>query len=523
MTEVATNEAALNSVGQTSDVTRTAGNAADIQEIEETGSGLIATGDAPEANENAVTTAIPSTEDAIAEASASTLETQEEIETLAEDRIAEDEEIKEENIKIVENLADTKTDIIEEKDEALEEVGEKASDFSQSVTDQMVDSLEKQKELALEKWNLELEEQKITNQQAIDTAEQKVIIEEQKATWAMNKLGLWFGSGIIQEVQAIATRGATEIAKLKVTAKKLEVDTSLNISKLEFEYSKEINSLISANLETQLSLDETTAQRIADTQNSFLLTETEKAAAINDIEAEYLTSSRSIEDSLRDDQERLTDKYTTQVIDFNNRIEEQKNNWKVKINDGISSWAIYNATTAELVSMASEAWISLNELNSIKTNVISGEIISTAQVAMEDSGFIFKQAEKLIVINDAKELMSSGVDFKTAVQSTTIKMLEWNPEYKAIAENKGLKLKAEKASLNNALSPSSTLTKSEQKSWDTVQKIDDQWHIINFNQITWESTFVPDPVTWEPAKARETSSPKSSIEEVTALLNALKE
>ena len=433
---IASNEAQLNQNNLTSDFSNTNGTNADVNEISSTWTSPIASitnTPAPPANTTAevTPTAVPTAADANAEAIATNKKTQDELKAEAEKRAAEDLAIKEERIADATKTAESKDIIVSNKQVAIDEVTKEASQFSTDTTKSMVELLEEQKKLALDKANLELEEQKISNKQALEKAEMQVNLEEQKASWSMNKLGLGFSAGIIQEVQAIATRGATEIAKLKITAKKAEVDTSLQISRLEYDYSKDINTLISSNLNTQLTLKEKTANLIADTQNNLLLNETEKASALTKIKEEFINATRANEDNIRTEQERLANKYVDLATNYQTAVTQQENITKEKLNTSFVSGAYYNLSTAEKSKMATAAGMTIGEVEALADNQVQTKSYETATKIMGDS-FLFTQAENDGTISTIKRLLSSGLGLEQATQRAVANTLRGNPEYQRL-------------------------------------------------------------------------------------------
>ena len=493
---IATNEEALNTNNLTSDISNTAWTPQDIQEMNETGNAQIASDVAAETPVVSPEATIQTPVEAIAEWADITKTNAEWLANETAKRQEEDLKVKEDLIVEANSQNEARVDIIETASKDTAKIEKEASAFSQNTTDGMVDLLEQQKNLALEKSELELAEQKAANASAVFAAEVAVETNSQKATWAFQKLGLWFSSGIILEVQRIATQGATKIAELKITASKQEAETAIQINQLELDYTKEINGLIGSNLEVQLNLKQDAIDRIEKTNTNVLLSEVEKQDKVNAITADYISQTRENEDNLRTEQERLSDKYIEQTKDYQAQLIEGENIYKTKINDALQNGSLFNMSQGDIISIASKAGMTPEEVISIKNNTISSAVNETATRIMDDSTFIFSNADKATIMNNAEQMMLSGNDFTTAVESATLKMVEGTEQYKDLQKIKKLDLDADISNTIASMSAGSWVAwTADVKGSDIIKTVLADGRILFTNRLTEES-FVATEKWW---------------------------
>tara|TARA_R110000851_G_scaffold96726_5_gene209794 strand:- start:222 stop:1205 length:984 start_codon:yes stop_codon:yes gene_type:complete len=265
----------------------------------------------------------------------------------AQDRIIEEAVQASEEVAQAEVFAEKQEDIITKTNEQIVESEDEITRLSQERAVRDAESLTSVKNEEVSKAQLIVEEQRIKNGIAEKEAEQKIEVSKQQASWAFNKLGLGFSSGIILEVQRIATQGANQLALIKVTGAKYLADTQIAVAKLEQSYSSDINAIIDKYTDVAIGNKQNSIKRIADVQNNLLLNGKQKEDAINKIKDEYKTNTRGIQDNLRSEQERLADKQIAQTQQLEAQITNEQNQQKTVINGKFESGAWFNLTDTQ--------------------------------------------------------------------------------------------------------------------------------------------------------------------------------
>ena len=419
------NEQALNEKDLTSVEERREQTSQAKEEFQETGSAPIDPLLKFPTQQAAATQQAPTPQEAISAWIEQTQQAQEEAQEIAEQRQAEDIKRAQEDVQRAISDDEKRQEIIDVADEWQKEIEEEISEISQERADRDVKQLEGQRDIALEKANLELSEQKMKNERAIKAAEVNIDVEKQKASWAFNKLWLGFSSGIILEVQRIATLWATKVAELRVTAARMEAETAIQISELEFEYAKEINGVIDRNLDIQIKVKEDAIKRIERTQTNKLLSETEKQDRIDEIRDEYIKTTRKNEDNLRIEQERLSDKAIKQAQALNKEVQADRNIKLKELDRDLQSGVIAQLTSLEVANRERELWLTPWTIDATMGNSIAKSVRGLYKAA---GYWKVKINDMEGIIVEAKKNMQYGASFQEAVNAAYNSSIKWNAE-----------------------------------------------------------------------------------------------
>jgi len=190
---IATNEEALNTTGQTTDITKSNETVTDVAELKDTGTAEIATGTqvptpdigtditTPTAADVSATSAIEggiqTTQQAIKEAPIE-----------AKDRLIEEGVQRDTQTAQTEEFAAKREDIITSTSDNIAQTEAQIQQLTQDRAVRDAEALTSVKDKEIAKANLVVEEQRLKNGIAETEAEQKIDIAKQQATWSFNKL-----------------------------------------------------------------------------------------------------------------------------------------------------------------------------------------------------------------------------------------------------------------------------------------------------------------------------------------------
>lgn len=349
-----------------------------------------------------------------------------ELPTQTQDRIIEEWVQAGEETQQAAEFAGQREDIIQQQDEAIAQTQQQIQDLTTDRAVRDAEALTRVKDAEIKKANLVVEEQRLKNQQAEIEAETKIETAKQQSTWAFNKLGLWFSSGIINEVQRIATNWANELARIKVTWAKHLADSKLEVSKLEFAYTQEINGMVDKYTDLSINNKQSSIQRVSDTQNNLLLNNRQKEEKINGIKDEYKTEKRKLEDGLRSEQERLSDKMInqTKALDSEVRFQQEENMKKSDIQ--INNWDMSRMLDADIIALEKQSGLPLGTLKQRESTKLNTSFRSIYDnVLWKD--YPLRNVNDLIV--DARKQMNEGKTMSEAVAFAVDNDLKNNPDF----------------------------------------------------------------------------------------------
>lgn len=393
----------------------------------------------------------------------------------AQDRIIEEAVQASEEVAQAEVFAEKQEDIITKTNEQIVESEDEITRLSQERAVRDAESLTSVKNEEVSKAQLIVEEQRIKNGIAEKEAEQKIEVSKQQASWAFNKLGLGFSSGIILEVQRIATQGANQLALIKVTGAKYLADTQIAVAKLEQSYSSDINAIIDKYTDVAIGNKQNSIKRIADVQNNLLLNGKQKEDAINKIKDEYKTNTRGIQDNLRSEQERLADKQIAQTQQLEAQITNEQNQQKTVINGKFESGAWFNLTDTQKNSELVKAWLTLEEGRAIEKTTFSKTITSEVSEALWNNVTI-TGGDRGAIQTLSRSYMEGGLIYSEATKRATLDYIESVPRLSRVRKIQDAKLKA-------ALAPRGTGWVKPLK--NPFIKIDSENRQLEFNNTTW--------------------------------------
>lgn len=296
-----------------------------------------------------------------------------------------------------------------------------------------VAELQDLKTAEIKKGQLIVEEQRLENKMAVEEAETKVEVAKQQSTWAFNKLWLWFSSWIINEVQRIATNWATAIAKLKVTWAKLVADSQIQVLQLEQKYSSEINWIVDKYTDVQIKNDQDTINRISDVQNNLLLNQKQKQDKVNELTDNYVKSQKEIEDELRKEQERLTDKTVAQATALANEKDRQKNVSIGELWVQLQSGNLVRLTDAQRLEQEMKLGLPTWTINSQISESVSQSFRQAFDVTASPAFPINNMPQ---LTKEAQDEMKQGRSFTEAIQNVMSREISRNSKLRqASTEN----------------------------------------------------------------------------------------
>ena len=411
------------------------------------------------------------------------------------DRLLEESVQKDEQLLQTQEFAADRGEILKQKDESLAQVEANIHDLANNRAVRDAEALTRVKNSELEKANLAVEEQKLTNDLAIQDAEVKIETAKQQATWAFNKLWLGFSSGIINEVQRIATRGANELALTKVKGAKMLADTKVEVSKLEFQYASEINWMIDKYTDVQIGNKQNSAQRISDTQNNILMNSKQKEDAINKIKDEYKTETRTIQDDMRKEQERLADKLIGQTKTLEQQVSYEQNEERTSINRQFDNGTWFTLTPRQQWEQLAKAGLWLEEGAAMENTIFGKSITKEVDTALGGKVTI-TWADRWNIQNLSKNYMQGGLVFEEATKRATLDYIKNTPRLRVVQQVQDAALKAKLSGWSG--------------SWDKKKNLErnDKWEFVLINETTWAATpvFAPDwvtPLVWYSEKLAE--------------------
>lgn len=368
----------------------------------------------------------------------------------AQDRIIEEQFARSAEIAQAKEFAEERTDIIETQDEAIAETEAQIQTLSQERAVRDAEALTTIKDAELEKAGLIVEEQRLKNQIAEKEAEQKIDVAKQQATWAFNKLWLGFSSGIILEVQRIATRWANELALIKVTGAKFLADTKVAVAKLEQWYASEINRTIDKYTDISIASEQNSIKRIANTQNNLLLNSQQKQKQIDSITSDFKSETRKIEDDMRAEQERMADKLIKQTFTLQGELTAQQNQEKTVINNQFNSGAWFNLTESQKWIQLTKAGLGLEEGKAME-NTLFSKTITKEVASVVWNNVTLTWNDRKSIQNLATSYMEWGLVFAEANKRATLDYIANVPRLAQVKKIQDAKLKA-------ALAPKSVTT-----------------------------------------------------------------
>jgi len=345
----------------------------------------------------------------------------------AQNRKIEEAVQKDEALVQTKEFAAKRVDIIEEKDKALAETEAQIKNLAQQRAVRDAEELTKVKNKELVKADLIIEEQRLTNKLAETEAEQKIEVAKQQATWAFNKLGLGFSSGIINEVQRIATQGANKLALLKVTWAKFLSQTQIDVAKLEQSYASEINRTVDKYTDISISNKQNSIKRLGDVQNSLLLNNRQKETQINDIKSDFKTSTRKIEDDLRNEQERMADKLVKQTAALEAQVSKGQDESKVDAEIRINNWDISRLLDADIIAMEKESGLPLWTLKAEESLKLNAGLRGIYDNII---GKDYAMSNVSTLIADARTSMWEGKSMSEAISFAVNQDLKTNEAFK---------------------------------------------------------------------------------------------
>ena len=407
-----------------------------------------------------------------------------------------------------EEFAQKNADIITTQEENIAATQNQIDDLANTRAFRDANALTRKKNAEIEKAELAVEEQRLTNKMAIETAEIKVETAKQQASWAFNKLWLGFSSGIINEVQRIATRGASEIAKVKVQGAKFLADTQIKVADLELKYTKEINFTIDKYTDIAIQNKQNIIKRIADTQNNLLLSNKQKEDAINKIKGEYKTSTRGIEDDLKTEQERLSDKMVQQTAALEQQVKAGQNQQKTVINRQFENGNWFNLTDGQKGEQLLKAGLSLQEWKAME-NTMFGKAITNEVSGAVWTNVTLTGTDRSSIQTLSKEYMEGGLIFSEATKRATLDYIDSDPRLSRVK-------KVQDAKLKKALAPRSG--GSSTVKWKPQTKINEKGEFISVDPVTNISAPILD-AAWNPVLAQQKEA--TSLQDTLNLLDAL--
>lgn len=427
----------------------------------------------------------------------------EDIPLAAADRLIEDEATKDEALLQAKEFAEEREGIIEEKDVAIAETEAQIAKLSQDRAVRDAEALTSVKDAEILKAQLIVEEQRLKNQIAEEKAETKIETAKQQATWAFNKLGLGFSSGIILEVQRIATRGATALALVKITGAKLLADTQIAVAKLEQDYSTEINRTIDKYTDLWINNKQNSIQRIANVQNNLLLNSKQKEDAINKIKAGFKSETRKIEDDMRNDQERLADKQVQQARVLEGQVVALQNQEKAAINNQFNSGSWFTLTERQKWIQLAKAGLGLEEGSAMEKTAFSKTITQEVNASL-GKNVTLTWSDRGAIQTLATSYMEGWLVFAEANKRATLDYIDSVPRLARVKKIQDAKLKA-------ALTPK---TGTKTIKWKPQTKINELGQFISVDPVTWVSSVILD-AEWNP-----TLAPKKEKSALDALIEA---
>lgn len=410
-----------------------------------------------------------------------------------QERLIEEAATKDERTIQAGEFAQKREGIIEAKSEAIAQTEE---DIQKLATDRAVrdaDALNRVKTAELTKANLIVEEQRLTNKISEVEAETKIETAKQQATWAFNKLWLGFSSGIILEVQRIATKGATELAKLKVTGARLLASTRLDVAKLEQSYSAQINNTIDKYTDISIANKKDTIQRISDVQNNLLLNSKQKEDAINKIEDGFRSDTRKIEDDYRTEQERLSDKLIDQTFTLQEQVANEQNQERTTINNQFSSGSWFTLTDSQRGEQLAKAGLSLEDGAAMEKTTFSKTISSEVDSVLWKN-ITLTWDDRGAITELSKDYMEGWLIFSEATKRATLDYIDSTPRLRQVLDVQ------EKALSSRLTSAKSAVTKGNLER-------NEKNEFVLIDERTWLSTPVIDsdgnPLQWFSEKLAE--------------------
>ena len=425
---------------------------------------------------------LASTTEALEAGISSTWEAIKNLPIQTQDRIIEENVEKEVNLGQAAEFAGEREDIINTQDEALAETEAQIEALSKERAVRDAEVLTGVHDKASSRVALIVEEQRLKNEIAEKEAEQKIDVSKQQATWAFNKLWLWFSSWIILEVQRIATRGATQLALIKVTWAKHLADTKLEAEKLDQAYSTEINRTIDKYTDLSVSNKQSSIQRIADVQNNLLLNNQQKEAQINKIKDSFKTNTRKLEDDMRTEQERMSDKLIKQTAALDAQVANGQNQEKTVINNQFQSGSWFSLTEKQKGVQLQKAGLWLEEGKAMEDTAFSKTITTEINSSLGNSVTV-TWTDRGNIQTLATSYMEGWLVFAEANKRATLDYINASPRLSRVKDLQDAKLKA---ALAPKVAKSSTVKPKPQI------KIDKEWRFVSVDPVTGTSSIITD-------------------------------
>ncbi len=412
------------------------------------------------------------------------------VETLESDKDTIQEEVDvaaEEKKDTTENYYDKTKKIIEEEDKEIWKIEkEQVSSYEDRIERDSV-ALEDKKDEELSYLKSEAEYQRIQNENTILEAKQEVEIQRQQSAWAFNKLGLWFSSWIILQSQQIATNWIAKIAEIKASMNRDQAELAYKIANTEFEYTSLINQTIDTYTDKIDTVKKEMKTRISANKQNLLTNTFQKKQELEEIK-----------DWARTEKERLEKEYVTEMqaaqdrgIQLSQSIKAQAdtemNAAKTNINNAVTDWSLFNMSDIELSKLASKAWITLNEINSLKKTKIASAVSWVASMLMWED-YVMNENERMDINNKVNSLLQGWKTLQEATEIATKEVLSKTDKYKNKVEMEELEDKALKKQLTDALISSWSWTSwYTPKASDMDKNIEPDWTVTYTNKVTWNT------------------------------------
>lgn len=356
----------------------------------------------------------------------------EETEKIATQRTEEDEQIKENEKQAIEDQSQKMQELRESYSKELEDSEGRTRQLIEDRLERDTELLEEQKQAELNKFEAEKELQAAKDKQAILDAEKQIEVSRQQSAWAYQKLWLGFSSWIINTSQQIATEGAETIAALKVQANYNQADIAYKVAQVEFEYTNSINQMIDTYTNQQIELEESVRDRIYTEQENQLKDEAEKDKAIREIEKEYLETTRTREDEMRRETERLRDKAITQSKQLQTELKQKETENKTALNEQMLSWEYFTLSVEEQNNLILQSGMTREEVDRRIGGSIWNYANQVAQSVMWND-FFLSATEDSKIKNRTKSLMEfSWYTLEEATRIALDETLQKNDKYKAM-------------------------------------------------------------------------------------------
>lgn len=367
-----------------------------------------------------------------------------------------------------------------------------------------VEAMKQLKEVEVNKMDNEMELAKWKDEQAIKKMERDVEVQSLQANWAFNKMGAWFSAAAISTTSRIATEWANAIAWLKIQSNYNQADLQNKISKIEFDYSTEINATIDKYTDLWIKLKEQSITRIYNTQNALNKTQKEKDDAINKIRDDFRAESRKYELSIYQEMERLRDKQLDLTKQLEADLIARENREKEKVNWFMATWTWSNMSAIEKKNYADKTWMTVDELEKTHRNAIYASSVKHMQSILW-ADFLPSVAETDEIQSEVNRLMLTWRTMDEAITIATNRIIKRSPVYAKIQESKLAKWKATWTKIKT--SDMKQMADGNWYAWTGAEwvntwakwstspsniylDVDDKWNRIIIDKITWEASNV---------------------------------